>query len=516
MTQMSRTFALIYLVFVFGNHAAAQSRLLVGRLVNAGSRPPTPVGQAKVTLVDTNQEALTDANGRFQFTLRAALGAGFEVQIAVKAGNLRIYLPRNGVVVIPAPGARPVEVQLLPAGSKLFLEPAAIEALLAQASKPPTTAARNDPGQPADREPRLKRFLEQWAADYGFSLEDVEREVKNWGDQVRAKRQDASVRQRALAEFQAQHFVEAAMLFEESASAEATALDKVERERKERELEERAVLRRFLDDKIRAAEALTQGLKYEQAAQVLEVAAKRVDRGRYAGFWAEMQVRCGLALGDLGSSGEAPLSIASLRAAVAAYQNALQVYTKESLPQDWAATQNNLGNANASLGMRLSGAENLRAAVVAYQNALQVYTKESLPQGWATTQNNLGSAYASLGERLSGTEAVDSLRAAAIAFQNALQVRTKESLPQDWAMTQNNLGDAYLSLGERLSAKDFVESLRAAVTAFQNALQVYTKESLPQAWAATQNNLGAAYDALGERLGGTKGAESLRAAVAAF
>ncbi|MBZ5624074.1 MAG: tetratricopeptide repeat protein, partial [Acidobacteriia bacterium] len=122
-------------------------------------------------------------------------------------------------------------------------------------------------------------------------------------------------------------------------------------------------------------------------------------------------------------------------------------------------------------------------------NALQVYTKESLPQGWARTQNNLGAAYETLGERLGGTEAAEMLRAAVTAYQNALQVRTKASLPQDWATTQNNLGIAYEILGERLSGTKGAESLRAAVAAFQNALQVYTKESLPQGWAITQNNL---------------------------
>jgi hypothetical protein len=35
----------------------------------------------------------------------------------------------------------------------------------------------------------------------------------------------------------------------------------------------------------------------------------------------------------------------------------------------------------------------MHAAQVAYQNALQVYTKEALPQAWAATQNNLSRVY---------------------------------------------------------------------------------------------------------------------------
>ena len=43
--------------------------------------------------------------------------------------------------------------------------------------------------------------------------------------------------------------------------------------------------------------------------------------------------------------------------AVAAYRSALEVYTREQLPQDWAATQSNLGNALKEQGIRTDGAE---------------------------------------------------------------------------------------------------------------------------------------------------------------
>nr|WP_232731833.1 hypothetical protein [Oscillatoria sp. PCC 10802] len=35
-------------------------------------------------------------------------------------------------------------------------------------------------------------------------------------------------------------------------------------------------------------------------------------------------------------------------------------------------------------------AENLERAIAAYQAALQVRTREAFPQNWAMTQNNLG------------------------------------------------------------------------------------------------------------------------------
>ena len=65
------------------------------------------------------------------------------------------------------------------------------------------------------------------------------------------------------------------------------------------------------------------------------------------------------------------------------------------MPLDWAATQNNLGNALTTLGQRESGTARLEQAVAAYRDALQEYTRERVPLDWATTQNNLGIALCS-------------------------------------------------------------------------------------------------------------------------
>jgi len=82
-----------------------------------------------------------------------------------------------------------------------------------------------------------------------------------------------------------------------------------------------------------------------------------------------------------------------LREAVQICQGTLALNRREKSPQDWAATQNNLGNALGDLGTRSGGQEGrklLAEAVAAYRSALEVYTKADLPQGWAQTQNNLG------------------------------------------------------------------------------------------------------------------------------
>ena len=108
---------------------------------------------------------------------------------------------------------------------------------------------------------------------------------------------------------------------------------------------------------------------------------------------------------DLGERLGGPEGLRRLNEAVEAYRQALTVRKRDDLPQDWAMTQNNLGNASLGLGERFGGPEGLRRlseAVEAYRQALTVYTRDDLPQLWATIENNLGNALTVLGERLGG------------------------------------------------------------------------------------------------------------------
>ena len=94
-----------------------------------------------------------------------------------------------------------------------------------------------------------------------------------------------------------------------------------------------------------------------------------------------------------------------------------RIYTRDRVPLDWAATQNNLGNALQTLGARESGTARLEQAVDAYGAALEEKcTRDRVLLDWAMTQNNLGLALATLGARESGTarleQAVDAYRAA--------------------------------------------------------------------------------------------------------
>jgi hypothetical protein len=190
----------------------------------------------------------------------------------------------------------------------------------------------------------------------------------------------------------------------------------------------------------------------------------------------------------------------NLEIEIAGYEAVARVFTRREFPEQWAALQNNLGNAYSD---RIKGdrAQNLEQAIACFENALQVRTLQQYPEQWATLQNNLGSAYS---DRLRGDPA-DNLEKAIACYQNALQVRTREASGREWASTQNNLGRAY----SRRLAGDRAQNLEQAIGCYRNALQVYNRKSFPKRWATTQNNLANAFC---DRLRGNR-AENLEYAV---
>jgi tetratricopeptide (TPR) repeat protein len=184
-----------------------------------------------------------------------------------------------------------------------------------------------------------------------------------------------------------------------------------------------------------------------------------------------------------GAAYRTSLGESRLREAVKAYESALEVYRKETLPADWAMAQNNLGIVLGTLGQRENDPEILARSVKAYESALEVRTKEALPAGWAMTQNNLGNVLRTLGARENDPEI---LARSVKAFESALEVRTKEALPADWAMTQNNLGIVLGTLGER---ENDPEILARSVKAYESALEVFREDAWPGRHSAVKRNL---------------------------
>jgi tetratricopeptide (TPR) repeat protein len=139
-------------------------------------------------------------------------------------------------------------------------------------------------------------------------------------------------------------------------------------------------------------------------------------------------------------------------------------------------------------GERESGTAKLEEAVTTYRDALKARTRERVPLDWAATQNNLGTALRILGERESGTAKLDE---AVAAYREALKEQTHERVPLDWARSFGNEGIALMHLAERRGDAVTAETaLSQIATAFETLREgghapgaAYYENQLPNARA---------------------------------
>jgi CHAT domain-containing protein len=189
--------------------------------------------------------------------------------------------------------------------------------------------------------------------------------------------------------------------------------------------------------------------------------------------------------------------------AIAAYQQSLEVRTREVMPIQWAASMMNLANAYKDR-IRGDRAQSIEEAIAAYQQSLEVRTREAMPVEWAESMNNLANAYK---DRIRGDRA-QNIEEAIAAYQQSLEVRTREAMSVEWAVSMVNLAIAY---SDRIRG-DRAQNIEEAIAAYQQSLQVMTREAMPMEWAESMMNLASAYYS---RIRGNR-AQSIEDAIAAY
>jgi len=270
-----------------------------------------------------------------------------------------------------------------------------------------------------------------------------------------------------------------AQAYLEARSTQRNSLIEAQAARRDREEGE---LRKLLQEELLAASLLKTQFQFDDAeAKYRQV----VEKG---GAWAEARNILATFLIERGEVIDPRLGNAKLREALELCRGTLAFTSRETAPQDWATTQNNLGRVLRALGARASGeqsAQYLQQSMAAFRAALDVRTREKLPQDWAATQNNLGVVLSDLGDQASGEQGAQYLQQSMTAYRAALEVCTRERLPKDWAMTQMNLGVVLHVLGRRASGEQGAQYLQKAMAAYRAGLEVYTREELLQDWGMT-------------------------------
>jgi protein-arginine kinase activator protein McsA len=194
---------------------------------------------------------------------------------------------------------------------------------------------------------------------------------------------------------------------------------------------------------------------------------------------------------------------ARLREALAAYDAALRYRTPETVPLDYAMTQNNravLLSDLASVPGEDRGAR-LREALAAYDAALRIYTAETVPLAYAMTQNNRANLLRDLAS-VPGEDRGARLREALRCALTAVELFARLQHEQYYQVSRRTLQDVRAACGD-----DF-DTLWAALDTGPPPGWLIAADSpaIPQPLADLQARLAAA---------GVTDEASLRAALAA-
>ena len=112
--------------------------------------------------------------------------------------------------------------------------------------------------------------------------------------------------------------------------------------------------------------ALTQ-LRYPDAAKRFAEAAAKLPEGHDDERWDYLNKEAGALYRQGGEFGDNQ----ALRLAIERYRHLAELRPRNDFRRDWAATQNDLGNALLAIGERENGTGQLEEAIAAYQEALK-------------------------------------------------------------------------------------------------------------------------------------------------
>ncbi|MFM6039612.1 MAG: CHAT domain-containing protein [Sphaerospermopsis kisseleviana] len=148
----------------------------------------------------------------------------------------------------------------------------------------------------------------------------------------------------------------------------------------------------------------------------------------------------------------------NMEIAITGYEIAFTVFTRQTFPEYWATTQNNLA---AAYSDRIRGdkAQNLENAIKAYTAALEVYTRHDFPENNAETLLNLGIAYQD-SQKLN--LAYDTFTQAIVTVENIRGEiisgeESKRKQAEKWNQLYRRMVEVCLDLGRETEAISYIE-----------------------------------------------------------
>lgn len=174
------------------------------------------------------------------------------------------------------------------------------------------------------------------------------------------------------------------------------------------------------------------------------------------------------------------------RQAVELFDSALEVFSAESTPLEWAFAKRDRAMLGQFIAERANDSSALAGSVVDFEDALSIIGPSLFANDWALINDRLGLALYRLDFDNGDTE---TLEHAMQAFKNALSVYDKQKAPNEWAEAMGHFGQLALILGRE---KRSAPALLKAVEACNAVVSVRDRKGMPLHWASAQNNLGSA------------------------
>lgn len=191
---------------------------------------------------------------------------------------------------------------------------------------------------------------------------------------------------------------------------------------------------------------------------------------------AEAQMNLGLVLQSL-----VHFNLAKISDSIQAYHQALQIFTSDNYPQEYAILSNNIAIAYLSI----NGSQEKKAlceglAVQTLENALKKINLIEHPREYAMLQNNLGNAL----QYLQTSHPVENNLRAIAAYNQALKVRNAKDTPLEYANTIANKANALINIPDDLEKPELgnYQNLRQAKNYYEEAWLIFREhEQLEQA-----------------------------------
>jgi tetratricopeptide (TPR) repeat protein len=208
----------------------------------------------------------------------------------------------------------------------------------------------------------------------------------------------------------------------------------------------------------------------EAAVRNERAALRSLSRQRNPRLWAKIEARMGESLRRLGDEQSNPNRIEE---AIAADRDALTIFTPATDLELWRQTESDLGNALNSLAAAehgMTAIADAQASLAAFQQVLATFHKDTDSRRWAMINAEAAEALTTWGANESGSA---HLEQAVETLNQSLALIDPHHDPATWAYMQNDLGEALATLGIR---EPGTANLERSAAAYRNALTILSKD----------------------------------------